>query len=79
MMMFLSIFELDLRAVGLFRLCLGAYAVMDLLVRIWMGMEWYVSSDLYPWDARVLVADTPHKALFHQYVFFYNCEGIYFL
>jgi hypothetical protein len=38
-------------------------------VRLWMGLDWYVDSTLYPQSAVVLSHDTPHKALFHQYLF----------
>ena len=67
---------------GLFRLLIGTYAVVDLCVRLWMGLDWYVDSTLYPQSAVVLSYDTPHKSLFHQYVFqrgSYQFEQLWFV
>ena len=34
------LFELDVRAIGVFRLAIGMFAVLDLVGRAMMGMEW---------------------------------------
>eukprot|EP00729_Bicosta_minor_P026312 gene26312-15042_t len=64
------LFELDVRAIGVFRLAIGIFAVLDLVGRAMMGMEWYISSDQYPDNAWVLTEDTPHKSPIHQVLFY---------
>lgn len=64
-------FAMDARAVGLLRIFLGLYALMDIGARLAMpgGLHWYTGSD---WDphAVVHVSQTPHGAPPHKVLFY---------
>ena len=69
----LAHFTADPRALTLFRLLLGLYALVDLCLRVapssGLGVEYYVSRSLLPW-APLADDDTPHTGPIHKVMFY---------
>eukprot|EP00055_Hartaetosiga_balthica_P014729 m.82698 g.82698 ORF g.82698 m.82698 type:complete len:635 (+) comp8673_c0_seq1:114-2018(+) len=67
----LARFAVDHRAACLMRVCIGLYALGDLLARLAMpgSLYWYTGNDVEPMST-FAVGDSPHKATIHKYLFY---------
>ncbi len=54
-----KILGMDLRSLALFRIALGTYVVVDLVLRLGILSESYTDDGFLPRDGRILLAKSP--------------------